>query len=116
MRFIKRFNESDFDDEVISHLSFLKDMGYIIMKPYVGRYLIHKLDTNSENGSYFSHFKLGEIKDDIMPIFQLFNVESIQISSYYEEEFETPKWLTIEQFDAWLDDSLQINKLLFDIG
>lgn len=110
MKYLRRFNESDFEDDVISHFSFLKDLGFNIFKPFAGRYVIHKLKHNGDDGYKIIHFDVSEIKDDIMPIFQLFNVEKVMISSYYFDD----RTLTIDEFDEL--NNVEINRLFFDIG
>lgn len=109
MKYLRKFNESDFNDDVISHFSFLKDVGFNIFKPFAGRYVIHKLIPTND-GYRIVHFDINEIKDDIIPILQFFNVEKVMISSYYIDD----KSLTIDEFDDL--NNLEINKLFFDIG
>lgn len=107
MRYLKRFNE----DQVIDHFAFLKDIGFHIFKPMSGRYIVHKMVDISSNYRIID-FKIGEIKDEIVPIFRLFNVEKITLSSYRSYDDDV---YTIEEFDL-LDDNMEFNRLFFDIG
>lgn len=114
MRFIKRFNENDFDDDVISHFAFLTDLGFHIFKPFLGRYVIHKLTYDKDGGYRIVHFKVGVIKEEILPIMNFFKISKIHLSSYYNEFDGEGKSISIEDFEN-LDDDVLINRIFFDL-
>lgn len=114
MKYLKSFNESVDDDEVISHFAFLTDLGFNIFKPIPGRYVIHKLTYDNYGVYRIVHFKIGVIKEEILPIMNFFKISKINLSSYYNEFDGDGKSISIEDFEN-LDDDILINRIIFDL-